>query len=57
MDSNSEIQGYDVYSMLHFHRKFFSSVTPAYPVKGKAQEGERRLRRKEEKETARVTKP
>ena len=28
MDSNSEIQGYNVYPMLHFCRKFSSSVTP-----------------------------
>ena len=27
MDSNSEIQGYNVYPMLHFCRKFSSSVT------------------------------
>ena len=27
MDSNSEIQGYNVYPMLHFHRKFSSGVT------------------------------
>ena len=27
MGSNSEIQGYNVYSMLHFHRKFSSNVT------------------------------
>ena len=27
MDSNSEIQGYNVYPMLHFHRKFSSSIT------------------------------
>ena len=27
MSSNSEIQGYNMYSMLHFHRKFSSSVT------------------------------
>ena len=27
MGSNSEIQGYNFYSMLHFHRKFSSSVT------------------------------
>ena len=26
MDSNSEIQGYKVYPMLHFHRKFSSSI-------------------------------
>jgi len=25
--SNSEIQGYKVYPMLHFHRKFSSGVT------------------------------
>jgi len=25
--SNSEIQGYNFYPMLHFHRKFSSSVT------------------------------
>jgi len=25
--SNSEIQGYNFYSMLHFHRKFSSGVT------------------------------
>ena len=28
MDSNSEIQGYNVYPMLHFCRKSSSSVTP-----------------------------
>ena len=27
MDSNSEIQGYNVYPMLHFRRKFSSGVT------------------------------
>ena len=27
MDFNSEIQGYNVYPMLHFHRKFSSGVT------------------------------
>jgi len=27
VDSNSEIQGYNVYLMLHFHRKFSSGVT------------------------------
>ena len=27
MGSNSEIQEYNVYPMLHFHRKFSSSVT------------------------------
>ena len=27
MDSNSEIQGYYVYPMLHFHRKFSSGIT------------------------------
>ena len=27
MDPNSKIQGYNVYPMLHFHRKFSSSVT------------------------------
>ena len=27
MDSNSEIQGYNVYPMLHFHRKFSSGIT------------------------------
>ena len=27
MDSDSEIQGYNVYPMLHFHRKFSSSIT------------------------------
>jgi len=27
VDSNSEIQGYKVYPMLHFHQKFSSSVT------------------------------
>ena len=27
MDSNSEIQGYNVYPMLYFHRKFSSSIT------------------------------
>ena len=32
MDSNSEIQGYNVYPMLHFHRKFSSGVT-ARPAK------------------------
>ena len=26
MDSNSEIQGYNVYPMLHFHRKFSSGI-------------------------------
>jgi len=26
VDSNSEIQGYNVYLMLHFHRKFSSGV-------------------------------
>jgi len=25
--SNSKIQGYNVYPMLHFHRKFFSGIT------------------------------
>jgi len=25
--SNSEIQGYNVYSMLHFYRKFSSGIT------------------------------
>jgi len=30
---------------------------PAHPVKGKAQEGERRLRRVEEDETARMAEP
>ena len=30
MDSNSEIQGYNVYPMLHFHRKFSSSITMQY---------------------------
>jgi len=29
VDSNSEIQGYNMYPMLHFHRKFSSSVTVA----------------------------
>ena len=34
MDFNSEIQGYNVYPMLHFRRKFSSSVTPsAYHLK------------------------
>ena len=28
MNSNSEIQGYNVYPILHFHRKFSSGVTP-----------------------------
>ena len=28
MDSNSKIQGYNVYPMLHFRRKFSSGVTP-----------------------------
>jgi len=27
VDSNSEIQGYNVYPILHFHRKFSSGVT------------------------------
>ena len=27
MDSNSEIQGYNVYPMLHFRRKFSSGIT------------------------------
>jgi len=27
VDSNSEIQGYNVYPMLHFHSKFSSGVT------------------------------
>jgi len=27
VDSDSEIQGYNVYPMLHFHRKFSSSIT------------------------------
>ena len=27
MDSNSEIQRYNMYPMLHFHRKFSSSIT------------------------------
>ena len=27
MGSNSEIQGYKVYPMLHFYRKFSSSIT------------------------------
>ena len=26
MDFNSEIQGYNLYPMLHFHRKFSSSI-------------------------------
>ena len=30
MGSNSEIQGYNVYPMLHFHRKFSSSVITDY---------------------------
>ena len=35
MDSNSEIQGYNMYPMLHFCRKFSSSVTaPWSPVVG-----------------------
>ena len=29
MDSNSEIQGYNVYPIVHFHRKFSSGVTMA----------------------------
>ena len=29
MDSNSEIQGYNVHLMLHFHRKFSSGMTTA----------------------------
>ena len=34
MDFNSEIQGYNVYPMLHFRRKFSSGVTPsAYHLK------------------------
>ena len=32
MGSNSEIQGYNFYSMLHFHRKFSSSVTPVVNI-------------------------
>jgi len=28
VDSNSEIQGYNFYPMLHFRRKFSSGVTP-----------------------------
>ena len=28
MNSNNEIQGYKLYPMLHFHRKFSSGVTP-----------------------------
>jgi len=31
VDSNSEIQGYNVYPMLHFHRKFSSGII-AYPT-------------------------
>ena len=31
MDSNSEIQGYNVYPMLHFRRKFSSGITPDQP--------------------------
>jgi len=27
VDSDSEIQGYNVYPILHFHRKFSSSIT------------------------------
>jgi len=27
VDSNSEIQGYNMYPILHFHRKFSSGVT------------------------------
>ena len=27
MDSDSEIQGYNMYPMLHFHRKFSSGIT------------------------------
>jgi len=27
VDSNSEIQEYNVYPMLHFHRKFSSGIT------------------------------
>ena len=27
MGSNSEIQGYNMYPMLHFHRKFSSGIT------------------------------
>ena len=38
MDSNSEIQGYNFYSMLHFHRKFSSSVTPVFNVDGSPNE-------------------
>ena len=33
MDSNSEIQRYNVYPMLHFHRKFSSSVTVEWKAK------------------------
>jgi len=29
VDSNSEIQGYNMHSMLYFHRKFSSGVTTA----------------------------
>ena len=29
MDLDSEIQGYNVYPMLHFYRKFSSGITPS----------------------------
>ena len=32
MDSNSEIQGYNVYPMVHFCRKFSSGITVHYGV-------------------------
>ena len=34
MDSNSEIQGYNVYPMLHFRRKFSSGVTATRRLRG-----------------------
>jgi len=43
--------------MLDFHRKFSSSITPARPVKGKAQEEEKKLRRTEKEEAAHMAKP
>ena len=47
MDSNSEIQGYNVYPMLYFHRKFSSSITTC-TRKPPDQEEEEREKKKEE---------
>ena len=38
-------------------QKVHQQKGPVHPAKGKAQEGERKLRRVEEKEAARVAKP